>query len=71
MEDDRKQEWYFNKENEKRIPQLIGKRVIEVRHFQEGGFSEGWEIFFDDGSILTAQDGEYGNDAFEFIKERG
>lgn len=62
-------EWYSNEDNKIKIPGLVGKTVVEVIHFSNGPFSEGWILTFDDGSRLTATDGEYGDDSFRFLKE--
>ena len=56
-------------ENNTKIPALTGTTVIKTTCFDDGPFDSGWKIFFSNGSILTAQDGEYGDDAFAFVKE--
>lgn len=56
------------------IKKLIGRHVKEVREFKIGHFDEGFLLFFDDGTVLTAQDGEYGDNAFRIVpidKARG
>lgn len=60
-------EWFGNAKNKEYLPQLIGQKVVDVRHFYEGPFSEGWLITFSSGLILSARDGEYGDDAFTII----
>lgn len=47
---------------------LVGCKVIEVFEFT-GSFDEGYVIVFDNGKMLTAQDGEYGDNAFVFLNE--
>jgi hypothetical protein len=46
---------------------LIGKRVLNVIEFDNGGFDSGFIIEFGNKIFLTAQDGEYGDNAFKFI----
>lgn len=62
-------EWFSNEENKILIPKLVGRKVVRVKHFDNGSFDEGWYIYFDDGQILNARDGEYGDDAFRFVEE--
>jgi hypothetical protein len=70
--EDISKEWYSNEENKERLPQLVGKKVVEVQHYSDyykgGAFTEGWLIIFSDGSVLTARDGEYGDDSFQFVR---
>ena len=49
------------------LKNLVGKKVIDVKWFQNGAFDEGFILFFEDNFYLTAQDGEYGDNAFEFL----
>ena len=67
MAEKKVKEWYSNEENRERLPQLVGKKVVEVKHFSIETFSEGWLITFSDGSVITATDGEYGDDAIRFV----
>ncbi len=46
---------------------LMGKTIKEVREFHNGHFDEGFLLFFNDGTVLSAQDGEYGDNAFKII----
>lgn len=48
---------------------LINKRLVEVNWYYRGPFDSGFLLKFEDGQKLTAQDGEYGDNAFKFIKE--
>jgi len=59
-----------NDENDYRIPTLVGRTVIKTEQFATD-WESGWKIFFSDGSILTALDGEYGDDAFSFVVSEG
>jgi len=48
------------------LKKLIGKTVTAVEHYGST-MNEGFIISFSDGNFLTAQDGEYGDNAFEFL----
>ena len=63
-----KAEFYRREENKELMLKLVGKVVVGVEHYWDGSWEEGWNIIFDDGTILTANDGEYGDDAFRFLK---
>ena len=60
-------EWFSDEENKTKIPNLLGKKVVATRHFYGGPFNECWVITFNDGSMLSAKDGEYGTDSFYFL----
>ena len=70
MVEEKVEEWYSNPANKERLPKLVGQKVVEVQHFQDGAFSEGWLITFSDGSVMTATDGEYGDDSFRFVNAK-
>lgn len=54
----------------KELCQIIGARVIKIVPYLECGWREyGYKIYFDNGMILTANDGEYGDNALQFIQE--
>ena len=63
-------EWYSQIDNIPLMNKLVGTKVVKVAHYwDEKNAEEGWKIYFDNGQILTARDGEYGDDALMFIEE--
>ena len=53
-----------------KLKSLIGRYVKKVEEFGVEPYStslSGFFITFDDGLVLGAMDGEYGDNAFEFI----
>ena len=57
--------------NEKELVSLIGINVEKIEKYDNGSFDSGYYVVFSNGLVLTAQDGEYGDNAFEFVgKER-
>lgn len=53
---------------EKDLKKIIGKKLLKVEWFYNGPFDSGFLLTFEDNIKLKAQDGEYGNNAFEIIK---
>lgn len=52
----------------KDLKSLIGISVQKVEEFDRGPFDSGFYIYFSNGAILSAQDGEYGDNAFRLVK---
>lgn len=51
------------------LKELIGKKIISIEEFDNSAHDNGFFIIFDNGKILTAQDGEFGDNAFNFVSE--
>ena len=60
----------MKKEIYKALKDLIGKKIIKVIEFTADSFDEGIIIIFEGNIYLTAQDGEYGDNAFSFLTEK-
>ena len=55
---------------EKELKKLIGKKIISIERYGDNShFDSGYFIIFENGKILTAQDGEYGDNAFSFVSQ--
>ena len=52
----------------KELKKLIDRKVVAIEPFDNGAFDSGYIIIFDNGMKLTAQDGEYGDNALNFIE---
>ena len=55
--------------NEKKLKSLIGATIKRIEHYDDGSLHEGYYLIFNNGLILTARDGEYGENALEFVNE--
>lgn len=51
------------------LKKLIGKKVICIEEYDDGIYDKGFFITFDNNMILTAQDGEFGDNAFSIVSE--
>lgn len=47
-----------------------GKKVLDVIPFLKGHFDTGFILQFEGNLFLTAQDGEYGDDAFKILTSK-
>jgi len=54
---------------DKNIGKLVGKRVVDIKYYDNGNFDTATVLVFDDGTMLCAQDGEYGEDVLCIIEE--
>ena len=52
---------------EKRLRSLIGQEITHIEAFNNNDLDSGFILTFEDGAKLTAQDGEYGDNAFKFL----
>ena len=55
--------------DEKKLRLLIGATIKRIEHYDDGSLHEGYSLIFNNGLILTARDGEYGENALEFVNE--
>ena len=55
--------------NEDKLKLLIGATITRINHYDSGSFHEGYYLMFSNGLILTARDGEYGDNALVFVGE--
>jgi len=51
----------------KKLKSLIGIAVKNIEKYDDGNAGYNYFITFNNGLILMAQDGEYGENAFEFV----
>lgn len=56
--------------DEEKLKLLIGATIKKIEHYREGNMNEGYFVIFDNGLILTAQDGEYGDNTLEFVANK-
>ena len=55
--------------DEKKLRSLVGATINRIEHYDGGSFHEGYYLMFSNGLILTARDGEYGDNALVFVGE--
>lgn len=56
--------------DEKKLISLIGVDIERIEKYDNGTFDNGYYIVFSNGLVLAAQDGEYGDNAFEFVDKK-
>jgi len=53
----------------KELNKLVGAKVVKVIPFVKSDFDSGYHLQLSNGKYLSAQDGEYGDNALE-VKEK-